>query len=107
MDATKVTSSRKIVGYCIMNEMEMKEKKYRGVCFMCDQKWHHGHECKADELQIILIQAEPESREENPIEEGLGIFPSPTTEALIEIFLNSAVGLTSPKTMKLLGSIQD
>ncbi|XP_062093432.1 uncharacterized protein LOC133799409 [Humulus lupulus] len=94
--------------YRRLTEAEIKDQKARGVCFKCEGKWQRGHECKFPELQIILLQdeASDDDSDEDPIDESLGLPPPPTPKAkVVEVPLNSVVRLTSPKTMKLMGSI--
>ncbi|XP_062088454.1 uncharacterized protein LOC133795014 [Humulus lupulus] len=94
--------------YRRLSETELQEKKRRGVCFKCDGRWTQGHECSQAEVQVVIIQDEAvDAPATDPIGEVLGI--AAATEAaeahMVEVSLNAVVGLTSPKTMKILGSI--
>ena len=88
-------------------EVELRDKRNIGICFKCDGKWNVGYRCKTPELQVIVVQDEVYSDYEDdgevqrPPTEGLEI----TEAQVVEVSLNSVVGLTAPKTMKLLGSI--
>ncbi|XP_010523379.1 PREDICTED: uncharacterized protein LOC104801738 isoform X2 [Tarenaya hassleriana] len=73
-----------------MSDAEFEEKRKKGLCFRCDEKFFVGHRCKQKELQVILAEEVMETGEE-----------------FAELSLNSVVGLTSPKTLKIRGSVGD
>lgn len=87
-----------------LTDKELQEKKAKGLCFRCDEKWSMGHRCRKKELSVLLMGEEGE-------DEGDGSCSdpplSPTEELTTEVSLNSVVGLSNPKTMKLLGLIGD
>ncbi|XP_074346704.1 uncharacterized protein LOC141685510 [Apium graveolens] len=83
-----------------LTERELQDKRAKGLCYRCDAKWSIGHRCQKKELSVLLIEEEDESEGE----EGDNL-PSPTEEVTTEVSLNSVIGLTNPKTMKLKGSI--
>lgn len=80
-----------------MTEKELQEKRAKGLCYRCDAKWTVGHRCKKKELSVMLI-AEEEG--ETDVEDSEAP-PSPTEEVLTEVSLNSVIGISNPKTMKL------
>lgn len=90
-----------------LSEKELQYKRERGLCFKCDEKWTAGHRCKRKELSILLGQ------EEEDVEYGEmadpTILDSPTSQQpepiQTEISLNSVMGISSPKTLKMEGSI--
>ncbi|KAL1212172.1 hypothetical protein V5N11_028793 [Cardamine amara subsp. amara] len=93
--------------YRKLSESEIREKKAKGLCFQCDGRYHAGHQCRYKELHILIVRedgTEYEHEEEDDGEkEG-----EPTEEPeFAELPLNTAMGLSSPKTIKLRGSIQD
>lgn len=84
-------------------------KREKGECFRCDEKWSMGHRCKKKELSVIVMQ--PEEVESGSEEGGETEEDWPrSVEGCIgdkpEICLNSVVGISSPKTLKLKGEIQ-
>lgn len=90
-----------------LSEKELQYKREHGLCFRCDEKWAVGHRCKKKELSILLGHEE-EEEEFGPIMEDIQSdhldnpqleIPSP------EISLNSVMGISSPKTLKMEGSI--
>lgn len=74
-----------------LSEKELQSKRERGLCFRCDEKWNVGHRCRRRELSVLLASEEEELEE--------GDEANPTTE----ICLNSVLGITNPKTLKLKG----
>lgn len=79
----------------------MQDKKDKGLCFHCDDKWTIGHRKK--ELYVLLTyEGEEEERDFNGEEvKGETEVAEPP---LPEVSLNS-VGLTNPKTMKVLAEV--
>lgn len=97
-----------------LTESQLIDKRARGICYRCDEKWHRGHKCKA-QVNVILIEDDEEEtaddqKGEQEAEEGNQSAPnldSYEVEAPIEVSLNSVAGLSSPKTMKLKGRIKE
>ncbi|XP_017233746.1 uncharacterized protein LOC108207825 [Daucus carota subsp. sativus] len=96
-----VVSSKRSGEVKRLTEKELQEKRAKGLCYRCDDKWVMGHRCKRRELSVLLIDDE----EEDLTSEDSEIVPSPPTEPVPEVSLNSVVGLSNPKTMKLRGII--
>lgn len=92
-----------------LSDKEFQLKREKGECFRCEEKWSVGHRCKNKELSVILLQPEEEGtvREEfmNNGDTG-GECEDVLENSQPEISLNSVVGITSPKTMKLLGTLK-
>lgn len=92
-----------------LTDKELQDKRARGLCFRCDEKWSIGHRCKRRELSVLLIE-----KEEDEGTEFIGSDPpmSPTEEALtevtihLEVSLNSVIGLSNPRIMKLKGVLR-
>ncbi|KAL2894117.1 Retrotransposon-derived protein PEG10 [Bienertia sinuspersici] len=91
-----------------LSEKELQEKREKGLCFRCDEKWSVNHRCRRKELSILLSQVE----DEGVFEEGEIL--SPGSDGLEEaqcepvqtgVSLNSVLGLTNPKTLKLRGTV--
>lgn len=88
-----------------LTERELQQKKQKGICFRCDDKWSIGHRCKKRELSVLLTQDE----ECEDVIETIGVenAEQQVDDKVAKVSLNSVVGLTSPKTMKLIGKIGD
>ncbi|XP_028555908.1 uncharacterized protein LOC114580971 isoform X2 [Dendrobium catenatum] len=83
----------------------MQEKRAKGVCFRCDEKYMPGHRCKDRTLQVFLVCEDEED------EEGGGSRTEEEEEKLhldvAEVSLNSVLGFTPSHTMKVRGEIDD
>lgn len=93
-----------------LTNKELQEKRAKGLCFRCDEKWSMGHRCKKRELSVLLIEEEDEEGTEYSGSEPPMSPPTEThNEVTIhpEVSLNSVIGLSNPKTMKLHGKIKD
>ena len=77
------------------------------MCFKCDEKFTIGHQCKNRKLRVLLVfddeMEEGGHREEEDQQEETRLV---VAEA-VELSLNSVVGLTTLRTMKLKGAIND
>ncbi|KAK0608486.1 hypothetical protein LWI29_031439 [Acer saccharum] len=72
-----------------ISRKEIEERKRKGLCFSCDEKWNLGHKCKTPKL--FYIEAEYDEVEVEP-PDG-------------EISLNAITGSQTPNTMRLEGYI--
>lgn len=89
-----------------LTEKELQEKRAKGLCFRCDDKWVIGHRCCRRELSVILVDDdEDEGLDETSTEPPLSPGNDPTGEVNLhsEVSLNSVIGISNPKTMKLKG----
>ncbi|KFK40867.1 hypothetical protein AALP_AA2G052000 [Arabis alpina] len=79
----------------------MAQRRAEGLCFRCDEKWHERHHCHRRELSVMMVQEEGpdkewvEEDETDSDEEGV------TVAEMATLSLNSLVGISSPRTMKL------
>lgn len=89
-----------------LTEKELQNKREKGLCFKCDGKWVPGHICTRKELSVLLTN-EGEEDEQIQVEatDSGEFFPEHLVEIQPEISLNSVMGLTSPKTMKMFGTV--
>ncbi|XP_063950102.1 uncharacterized protein LOC135152878, partial [Daucus carota subsp. sativus] len=90
-----------------LSDKELQLKREKGLCYRCDDKWSLGHRYKRKELSVLLTA----DTEDDETDHGI---PSPSSEEPSEvcpnspqpeISLNSVMGLTSPRTLKLRGQI--
>ncbi|KAL4558785.1 hypothetical protein LXL04_036987 [Taraxacum kok-saghyz] len=94
-----------------LTEAQIQDKRARGLCYKCDEKWQRNHRCKF-QVNVILVEEEEEEEDEGgaelPPEDGpAAILEAAEMDEPIEISLNSVAGLTSPKTMKLRGRVME
>ncbi|XP_068634605.1 uncharacterized protein [Aristolochia californica] len=90
-----------------LTEAEIQYRRERGLCYSCDEKFSAGHRCKKKDLQVMILQElEEEVMEDSDDgkcekqEEEVSVVAQ-----IVEVSLNSVVGLTLPKTIKIAGSI--
>ncbi|KAL4556342.1 hypothetical protein LXL04_038991 [Taraxacum kok-saghyz] len=85
-----------------IDNAQIQEKRAKGLCYKCDEKWNRNHRCKT-QINVILIEEEEVQNDE----ESDGDEPEKTmlTAAevgpVIDVLLSSVAGLSAPKTMKL------
>ncbi|KAL9409373.1 hypothetical protein AB3S75_047713 [Citrus x aurantiifolia] len=86
-----------------LTETKIQDKRVKGLCFLCDEKFSPGHRCKDKSLQVLTMCDEEESggeAEEEEVEEQ----ERPHLD-VVEVSLNSVVGFTPNHTMKINGRI--
>ncbi|GKF13938.1 hypothetical protein Tco_0055400, partial [Tanacetum coccineum] len=60
------TNSATNYSNCISgSESEMAEKRSKGLCFKCDEKYGPGHQCKSKSLQVLWVD-DSDARENEP-----------------------------------------
>ena len=79
----------------------MDDKRAKGLCYFCDDKFERGHICKGKRPQLFHLEFE-EAEESN--EGELGEVEEVSTE-LAHISLNAIAGLTSFQTMRVTGYV--
>lgn len=52
--ATKQNTSRSTGETRRLTERELQEKRAKGLCFRCDERWGVGHRCQRKELSVLL-----------------------------------------------------
>lgn len=89
-----------------LTDKELQEKRAKGLCFRCDDKWAIGYRCRKRELSVILLDDDDDKStyevgSDSPMSPGV----ENTNEVNLqsEVSLNSVVGISNPKTMKLKG----
>ncbi|KAA0061363.1 peroxidase 64 [Cucumis melo var. makuwa] len=94
-------------------DVEFIVKREKGLCFKCDEKYHFGHKCKDMELrELRILVVHDDNVEEEIIEEDcydpkeLNVFEMEGGVNVVELSINSLVGLTNPGTMKVRGKLQ-
>lgn len=87
----------------------MQQKREKGLCFRCDEKWHAGHRCRRRELSMLMSSDEGQTEDgEMAVLEGEEY--DGETEEMVEqpeISLNSVLGINNPKTLNLRGKVHD
>ncbi|XP_042980307.1 uncharacterized protein LOC122310468 [Carya illinoinensis] len=112
---TTSRNSRYITPKRRIQSAAMDEKRRKGLCYHCDEKWNPTHVCKAP--RVYVMQAEEEGQVDGIVveeEQALGVTelggtsataPLETVEKEPEISLNAISGTPGNNTMRLLGRI--
>ncbi|KAL5582270.1 hypothetical protein UlMin_014712 [Ulmus minor] len=70
-----------------LSESEYQQKRAKGLCFRCDEKFSPGHRCKNRQLQVLLLSEDDSTQD----------------DSALDLSLNSLMGFTSSHTMKVWG----
>lgn len=85
-----------------LTSKEFDERRAKGLCFWCNEKYTFGHKCKQKQLYTLELQADTGDEEELPMEtKGDKEREGPSLMQLSVQALNGAVG---PRIMRLEGS---
>ncbi|KAI0525242.1 hypothetical protein KFK09_004635 [Dendrobium nobile] len=84
-----------------LTDEEMQEKRAKGLCFRCEEKFVPGHRCKDRALRALTVYIDeaPEDSDEYDEEQN------ETQLEVAEVSLNSVMGFTPSHTMKVKGKI--
>ncbi|KAA0037088.1 ty3-gypsy retrotransposon protein [Cucumis melo var. makuwa] len=85
-------------------DSELQARKEKGLCYRCDEPFSKGHRCKNKKLHLFVVADDLDDAEmgEMEIEEGM-VEVSP----IVDLSLNSVVGLTAPGTFKIKGKVEE
>ncbi|KFK40184.1 hypothetical protein AALP_AA3G341400 [Arabis alpina] len=84
---------------------EIAHRKAAGLCFRCDEKWSVRHVCPKAELRVLVVQPDGSEKEWEPKKEEDEVVEVQDTAKFAALSLNSLVGISSPRTMKMRGQI--
>jgi len=95
-----------------LSPVQMKERRARGLCYNCDEKWGSGHKCKSARLCIMECE-DSDGEELQPIQQprlleeadSLSGGSEVNPETAPEISIHALAGSPSPKTMRILGYV--
>src|SRR5688572_18612751 len=77
-----------------LSDKEWRERKTKGLCYRCDEKWSVNHKCSKKEHSVLITYDEEDDEEEaNRMEDE----PKDVEEREPMISVNSVVGITNPK----------
>lgn len=85
---------------------EIAERRAKELCFKCDERFYANHVFLKPDLMVVIMFDDGTEEEftEEPTEVGEN--DAEVRVEVAELSINSAVGLSSPRTMKLRGTIQ-
>ncbi|KAH0743125.1 hypothetical protein KY290_031118 [Solanum tuberosum] len=96
-------------GRKLLTAVEMDEKRAKGLCFLCDEKYVRGHECKAKK-QLFLVElceegdvtmAEDLELDQFQDQEAIDNIANP--EECMTISLQAFTGVTGYQTIRVTG----
>ncbi|KAF7842448.1 Retrotransposable element Tf2 [Senna tora] len=100
---TVSTSSTGRSKYRRLTDEEIARKRALGECFTCDEKYSPTHKCKNKHLHVLILSSSLEEGEEDDEIQKEG---EELTGSLMSLSMNSIVGITGGRTMKLVGKIK-
>lgn len=96
-----------------LSNVEFQARKEKGLCFRCNEKYH-DHRCKGREQRELRMYVVKEDEEYETVEEVEDedkelncVEIDQEDQAIVELSINSVVGLTNLVTMKVRGRIKD
>jgi hypothetical protein len=85
-----------------LTPQKLEERKAKGLCFNCDNKYIKGHKCA--EKKLFYIDCEKEEEEEPSQDENVEVISS--KELTPTILCNAFPGISTPQTLKIKGYIK-
>ena len=82
-----------------MTPQQLEERKSKGLCFNCDNKYSKGHKCHEKKLFYIDCEEEEEREQEPCQDENVEAISS--KELTPTISCNSLAGISTPQTLKI------
>lgn len=88
---------------------EMKERRYKGLCYLCEEKWNPSHKCKKAKFFVLegtkLFQEEKLEVEQQEVHQADG---NMLVECeVLEISLHAIARYLSLRTTRVSGKIKD
>ncbi|XP_018843425.2 uncharacterized protein LOC109007962 [Juglans regia] len=95
--------------YQKISESQMQERRKKGLCYFCDEKWQPGHKCSRPKVYVLDGMEIGEtsvhtSEKELLVEE---IHEEPESADIASISLQAMVGSPSTTTMRMVGHIHN
>ncbi|CAL5376490.1 unnamed protein product [Camellia sinensis] len=80
-----------------------EEKKAKGLCFKCNEKYTRGHICKKNQLYALEVEQEDQEQVED---EGADVEEDQVPEEELQISINALSGSVSYRTMRVKGNVK-
>ncbi|XP_019438841.1 PREDICTED: uncharacterized protein LOC109344533 [Lupinus angustifolius] len=84
-----------------LTNVEIREKREKGLCFRCDEPYNREHKCRNKQLRIILVKVDEEGEGNEEGEEQLQTFKS------LHLSLFSMTGFTTTRSWKVEGWVDE
>lgn len=85
-----------------LTAVEMHEKRNRGLCFNCDERWSMKHRCKNKGLVMLLDGDDIDTPDEEAIADGETTSPDNVIMEDVSS-LNTLLGAEVPRSLRILG----
>ena len=95
-----IESSPSTTPFRRITNQEARERRGKGLCYYCDEKYSIGHRCERPQLFMIEDSPCDENSEEDQLEAEL-------TEVTPEISFHAIAGAEHPQTIRVLGKLQN
>lgn len=105
-----------------LSPTEMQARKAKGLCFNCDDKWHHGHKCSGKQFLLLLCDEPDEPPQYSPDTIFPPLPPTPTSllrtppatdppstpnnPTFFQLFDTASREGQAPRTLRVTGYIQ-
>ena len=93
-------------GFRSLSDEGYKEKRAKGLSFMCDKKFTPEHACKNKHYRYMVIEEEDEYGGEDKARAGSGLDGDPDG-SFVKLDVITFVGLSISKSLRLWGLVRD
>ncbi|XP_071695748.1 uncharacterized protein [Rutidosis leptorrhynchoides] len=93
-----------------LTQKELEDKRAKGLCFYCDQKYIPGHKCTGQLYSLEIILDEEETISDEVMDPGESPQPTVLEEEAVHsphISLNALTGTTAYQTKRVCGKVQN
>lgn len=107
--STNSVSSRPRTTRRILSPKDIEEKWAKNLCFLCDEKYFHGHKCKAWVYKLEILEEEEEGtdeKDERVLNNDVGEV-NLIGEEIPQISLHALNGLNAYQTMRVVGKTKN
>jgi hypothetical protein len=87
-----------------LTTQQLEERKEKGLCFNCDNKYSKGHKCR--EKKIFYIDCEEEEHQEQEPSQDENVEAISPEELTPTISCNALAGISTPQTLNIEGYIK-
>ncbi|KAF8389533.1 hypothetical protein HHK36_024048 [Tetracentron sinense] len=86
-----------------LTPLEIKERRDKGLCYNCDEKFHIGHRCTS---QRLFLMEGSWSDDYDDIRQEEDEPSNPNSDQPLEISMHAIAGSLAPQTMRVRGTIK-
>jgi hypothetical protein len=90
-----------------LTPQQLEERKSKGLCFNCDNKYSKGHKCGEKKLFYIDCEEEEEEEQEKEPSQDENVEEISSDELTPTISCNALAGIRTPQTLNIEGYIKN